>query len=207
MKYIGTPALVAAIIGPFQSVLGWLISQSLWPGYDPVKKTISDLAADDSPTQVLMTSFFIFGGTLTIIGAIYSHSFAMPGRVVLVLAGIATYALAFWTTPSQIGFSVEHRISASIAFLLYSLWPIFSMRKSKGFPWILRPRFAIGTTVVLLAVSLWFLSTWTDPNANIAGLAERVIVTLQTLSLSVFVILAWFSGQNRKSRDGTLKGY
>jgi hypothetical membrane protein len=206
MKYIGTPALLAAIIGPFQSVLGWLISQSLWPEYDPIKKTISDLAANDSPTQGLMTAFFIFGGTLTIIGAIYSYSFAMPGRVVLVLAGIATFALAYWTTPSQIGFSVEHRISASIAFLLYSLWPIFSMRRSQDSPWILRPKYAIATTIFLLFVSVWFLSTWTDPEANITGLAERVVVTLQTLSLSVFVILAWFSGKKSQSPSKALKG-
>jgi hypothetical membrane protein len=195
VKYIGVPALVAAIIGPFQSVLGWVISQSLWPEYDPIKKTISDLAANDSPTQAIMTAFFIFGATLTIIGAIYAHAFALPGRIVLVLAGLATYALAYWTTPSQIGFSVEHRISASIAFLLFSLWPIFAMRRNKSYPKILQPRFAIGATVIMLAVSIWFLSTWTDPEASITGIAERVVVTLQTLTVSFFVIFCWFAGR------------
>ncbi len=41
---IGRPALIAAIIGPIQAVLGWVISGALWPGgFDHLTKTISDL--------------------------------------------------------------------------------------------------------------------------------------------------------------------
>ncbi len=61
MRLIGIWALVAATLGPFQNVLGWTISGSLVEGYDPIAKTISDLAANDSPVQWIQSSFFLFG--------------------------------------------------------------------------------------------------------------------------------------------------
>jgi hypothetical membrane protein len=70
MKLIDRPAAIAAIIGPVQSVLGWVIAGAMWPGYDPVYQTISDLAANESPVQLIMSAFFILGGTLTLIGAV-----------------------------------------------------------------------------------------------------------------------------------------
>ena len=65
MQLIGIWALIAATLGPLQNIAGWSISGFLWPGYDPVAKTISDLAADDSPVQLIQSSFFLFGALLT----------------------------------------------------------------------------------------------------------------------------------------------
>jgi hypothetical membrane protein len=191
MKRIGLAALIASTIGPVQSILGWVISGSLWPGYDPIRKTISDLAADDSPVQAIQTSFFFLGATLTLIGAISARTLAVPGRVTLFLAGLATYALAIFTTPSQIGHSDAHRIAASISFVLMSAWPLLSMRFERSYPWVVRPAAAIGSTLGLTLISLWFLSTWLDPNTAVVGLSERVIVTAQVLWLSFIVWACW----------------
>ena len=197
MKRIGFAALIASTIGPVQSILGWVISGALWPGYDPIRKTISDLAADDSPVQAIQTSFFLLGATLTVIGAISAKTLAMPGRITLLLAGLATYALAIFTTPSQVGHSDAHRIAASISFVLMSAWPVLSMRFDRSYPWVIRPIAAIGSTVGLTLISLWFLSTWLDPNTAVVGLSERVIVTAQVLWLSFTVWVCWI--EERKS--------
>jgi hypothetical membrane protein len=186
-------ALIASTIGPVQSILGWVISGSLWPGYDPIRKTISDLAADDSPVQAIQTSFFFLGATLTVIGAISARTLALPGRITLLLAGLATYALAIFTTPSQIGHSDAHRISASISFVLMSAWPLLSMRFDRRYPWVVRPVAAIGSTIGLTLISLWFLSTWLDPNTTVVGLSERVIVTAQVLWLTFTVWVCWLA--------------
>lgn len=191
MKRIGLPALIASTIGPVQSILGWVISGSLWPGYDPIRRTISDLAADDSPVQAIQTSFFYLGATLTIIGAIYARALALPGRIVLLGAGLATYALAFFTTPSQVGHSDAHRIAATTSFVLMSAWPLFSMRFDRRYAWVLRPVGAISATVVLTLISAWFLSSWLDPNSGNVGLTERVIVTAQVVWLSITVCVSW----------------
>ena len=193
MKRIGIAALIASTIGPVQSILGWVISGALWPGYDPIRKTISDLAADDSPVQAIQTSFFFLGATLTVIGAISARTLALPGRITLLLAGLATYALAIFTTPSQDGHSDAHRISASISFVLMSAWPLLSMRFERRYPWVVRPAAAIGSTIGLTLISLWFLMTWLDPNTAVVGFSERVIVTAQVLWLSFTVWVCWLA--------------
>jgi len=195
MKTIGKPALFAATIGPIQSVLGWLIAGSLWPGYDPIRKTISDLAADDSPVQWIQSSFFLLGGTLSLLAAIYARSLAMPGRVIIFLGGLATYGFTYFTTPSQDGHSDMHRYFAIASFVLFSAWPIFSMRLNNQYPWVLRPAGAIIATIGFTIISLWFLSTWTNPDANNVGLVERVIATSQTTYLSVVIWICWLAGK------------
>jgi hypothetical membrane protein len=191
MKRVGRAAVIASTMGPIQSILGWVISGSLWPGYDPIRQTISDLAADDSPVRYIQTGFFFLGATLTLVGAISARSLAMPGRIALLLAGLATYALAIFTTPSQTGHSDAHRISASISFVLMSAWPLLSMRFDKRYSWVIRPVGAILSTLVLTLISLWFLSVWLDPSATLVGLAERVIVTAQVLWLSFTIWTCW----------------
>ena len=191
MKTIGKPALFAATLGPVQSVLGWVIAGSLWPGYDPIRKTISDLAADDSPVQWIQSSFFILGGTLSLLAAIYARSLAMPGRVVIFLGGLATYGFTYFTTPSQDSSSEMHRIFAIISFVLFSAWPLFSMRVSGNYPWVLRPMGAVIATLGFTLISLWFLSTWTNPNATNVGLVERIIATAQTTYLSAVIWISW----------------
>ena len=195
MKKISSPAVVAAIVGPIQSVLGWVISAALWPGYDPIAKTISDLAADDSPVQAIQTSFFVLGGTLSLVAAVYARSFSMPGRVLIFLGGIATYGFAYFTTPSQDSSSEMHRLFAIVSFVIFSAWPLFAMRFDKGYPWVLRPVGVIVATAIMAVVSLWFLATWTSPDAANVGLAERVVATMQTSYLSLIILVCWFKGK------------
>ena len=195
MKTIAKPALFAATLGPVQSVLGWVIAGALWPGYDPIRKTISDLAADDSPVQALQSSFFILGGTLSLIAAIYARSLAMPGRVIIFAGGLATYGFTYFTTPSQDGHSDMHRNFAIISFVLFSAWPLFSMRISKAYPWVLRPIGAIVATLGFTVISLWFLSTWTNPDSTNVGLVERIIATAQTGYLSAVIWICWLHGK------------
>jgi hypothetical membrane protein len=190
MKAIGKPAFIAAIIGPIQSVLGWTIAGSLWPGYDPVRQTISDLAANESPVNWIMSSFFVLGGILTLIASIYARTLAMPGRVALFLSAICTFGLTIFPTP-LIGYSLMHRIFAISSFVLSAGWPILAMRTSKDAPWIIRPLASVVGTALQTALALWFLSSWTDPAATNVGVWERVVAVSQALYVSVVVIVCY----------------
>ena len=201
MRKISWPALIAATIGPVQSVLGWVIAGALWPGYDPIRKTISDLAADDSPVQAIQTSFFILGGALSLVAAIYARSLALPGRIVIFLGGLATFGFAYFTTPSQDGHSDWHRIFAIISFVLFSVWPLFSMRLDKSYPWMLKPAGAILATLGFTVISIWFLLTWTDPAATNVGLVERIIATAQTTYLSAVIWICWLHQRKMPSHS------
>lgn len=185
---IAMPALIAAVIGPIQNVAGWLISGSLWEGYDPLTKTISDLAADDSPVKWVQTGFFLLGTTLTFLVAIYARAIANPGRVVIALAGAASLGLTVFATPSQEGYSIPHRIFASMAFLFFSIWPLFGMHRSGNYHWTLRPVGAISATTVIGLTTVWFLLTWLEPGQPLVGVSERVIVFLQTAWMSLVIL-------------------
>ena len=196
MERIEKPALVVAIIGPIQSVLGWTIAGALWVGYDPVKQTISDLAANESPVQGIMSAFFVLGGILTLVAAVYAKTFAMPGRVALFVAAICTFGLTIFPTP-LVGYSIWHRIFAISSFVLSAGWHLFAMRTRKNAPWILKPPAAIIGTALQTALALWFLSTWTDPDATDVGVWERVVAVSQSLYVSVVVIVIYL-GQRSK---------
>lgn len=197
---IGKPALYVAYIGPFQSAAGWLIAGSLWPGYDPVRQTISDLAANESPVQLIMSAFFVLGGVLTLIAAIYGRTLAMPGRVALFVAAICTFGLTIFPTP-LIGYSIEHRVFAIASFVLSAGWPLLAMRKRKDAPWIIRPTASIIGTALQTVLALWFLSSWTDPTNMTVGVWERVVAVSQALYVSVVIVVCYFSQAKSHSRN------
>lgn len=188
---IKKPALISAIIGPIQAVLGWLIAGALWPGFDHLTKTISDLAADDSPVKWVQSSFFILGGTLSLVTAVYATALALPGRIVIFIAGLTTYGLTIFATPTQLTFSTWHRVFAIATFILMSAWPLFSMRLGQNNPWVLRPVGAISATLAFTVGSVMFLSVWANPDQPLVGLWERVIAVGQVLYLAVVVVMSW----------------
>lgn len=200
MTRIEKPALAAAVIGPIQAIAGWSIAGALWPGYDPIRKTISDLAANDSPVQLLMSSFFILGGTLSIVVALYAKAFATPGRVVIFLSGLATFGFTIFATPSQDSYSVMHRVFASIAFVLMAAWPLFSMRLDKSFPWIIRPPGAILSTVLMTVMAVWFLLSWLDPTFTAVGLVERIMAVAQVWYMALVIWLVYLHQRKRENQ-------
>jgi hypothetical membrane protein len=197
MKPIGKPAAIVAVIGPIQSVLGWVIAGYLWAGYDPVYQTISDLAADQSPVKLIMSSFFILGGTLSLIGAVYARTLAMPGRVALFASGLCTYGLTIFPTP-LVGHSDMHRLFAITSFVLSAGWPLLAMRRVKSAPFIIRPPASLVGTVAQATLALWFLMVWADTTTTNIGVWERVVTTSQSLYVSVVVLTIYLGQQKRK---------
>ena len=192
MKSIHKIAALCAVLGPIQSVLGWLICGALFAGYDPVRQTISELASPESPTHILQSAFFILGGTLTIIGAVYARTLAMPGRVALFISGLCTYGLTIFPTP-LIGSSAAHRFFAIGSFVLSAGWPLLAMRFRRDAHWIIRPIAAVGQTLLQAALAIVFLIVWADPQATNVGVWERVVTTAQSLQVTVVVLVLYFS--------------
>jgi hypothetical membrane protein len=194
MQKIGKAAAIAAIIGPIQSISGWTISGLLrGDNYDPIRQPISDLAALDSSTFWLQSSFFILGATLWIVAAFSAKAFSWPGRLALLISGIATVGLTVFPTPSQTTSSDFHRFFAIVQFVLMTAFPLLAMRFDRRYHWLIRPPAAIFATVVLTAIALWFLAVWVDPNATNVGVVERIIAVAQTFYLSALVLVIYRS--------------
>ncbi len=198
MKPIAKPAVVAAVIGPVQSVLGWLIAGGLWQGYDQVRQTISELASPESPVKVIMSAFFVLGGTLTLVGAVYARTFAMPGRIALFVSGLCTFGLTIFPTP-LIGSSPMHQFFAITSFALSAGWPLLAMRFRSEAPRVLRPMVAIPMALLQGVLAIAFLVVWADPNSQVIGLWERIVTVSQSAVASFFVIAAYLS-QRRAGR-------
>jgi hypothetical membrane protein len=196
VKPISKIAFYAAIIGPIQSALGWIIAGSLWPGYDQARQTISELAAPESPVKEIMSSFFVFGGILTIIVAVYARTLAMPGRIALFVSALCTFGLTIFPTP-LIGYSVPHRIFAIASFAISAGWPLLAMRISKDAPFAIRPLATAIGTAAQAALAIWFLLTWTDPAATNIGIWERVVAVSQA-AYATWVIVSIYVWQTRK---------
>jgi len=178
---IGKPALWAATLAPLITSGGYVLAGASWQGYDPVVKAISDLAADDSPVQLYVSILFLVGATSDVIVSHFAKVFALPGRIAILLGAIATIGLTVFTTPSQDSSSTPHRIFASLSFLIFTIWPLLAMRRGKDVPPMIRPLQSIIGTLVLGAISIWFLTLWLDPNAQIMGLSERIVVIVQAI--------------------------
>ena len=187
--WVGVPAIVAAGIGAVQCWLGWTLAGSMWPGYDPVRQTISDLAAYESPVRYLMSAFFLLGGTLSIVAAIWVRGLSIPGRIAILISGLATYGLTIFPTP-LIGYSTPHRVFAITSFVLSSAWPLLAMRFDRSYPALVRPLSSVLVTLGFAAFSVYFLAVWTNPEITNVGVVERALAVAQSwyLVLVVFVL-------------------
>ena len=198
MKRTSKIALYAAIIGPIQSALGWIIAGSMWPGYDQARQTISELASPESPVKEIMSSFFVFGGCLSIIIAIYAKTIALPGRIALFVSALCTFGLTIFPTP-LIGYSVEHRIFAIASFAISAGWPLLAMRLSKDAPFALRPLATAIGTFFQATLAIWFLIVWADPAAVNIGIWERVVAVSQA-AYGTWVVISIIVWQSKKDK-------
>lgn len=201
-KWVGWPAALAAAVGAIQCWLGWSIAGSMWPGYDPVRQTISDLAANESPVKHFMSAFFILGGTLSIIGAVWVKALAMPGRIAIFISGLATYGLTIFPTP-LVGYSTAHRVFAITSFVLSSAWPLLAMRFDRQYPQLIRPLASVLVTVGFTIFSVYFLAVWTNPAVTYVGVVERALAVSQSWYL-VAVVFVLYLGQFRIAPDDGL---
>ena len=184
--------LVLAIVGPLQSVLGWTVSAALWPGYNSVVQTISELASPESPVRLLQSSFFILGAVIDIVVAWKFTVIAWPARLLIFVGAVATVGLTVFPTP-LVGISWPHRIFAMISFVIFFIWPVFGMRLQPGWPAIVRPLPSVLATIFLGAIAIWFLIVWATPGAQYLGTWERVVTTSQAVYPALVIFLSWRS--------------
>jgi len=188
---IKTPALFATTVGPIVTFLGYTIGAYLWAGFDGRVHTISDLAANDSPVKLLMSAVFLFGAACDFTVAYYALALPKRARVLIFIAGLATIGLTVFSTPTQDTSSLPHKIFAITSFVLFSIWPLFAIRRDQDAPPLLRAKAAWIGTLFLVAVSIWFLSLWVDKHSTIMGLGERIGVGVQGIYPAIVLWHTW----------------
>ena len=178
--------MVSSTAAPIGLVGGWALAAYMWPEYDPIRQTISELAAGDAPTALLMNAMFILAGICHLTTAAFLYEVAIVGRVLLAIGGLASFAVAAFPLPTVTTTSTEHRISAGVSFVALAIWPLFGWRRRPASR-LVGALPMIAGAVVMGALCIWFLIVWSD-TGGITGLVERFAVAAEALFPA---IIAW----------------
>lgn len=192
------PAIVSATLAPVFFIGGTLVAEAMWPAFDPVTQTISELAAGDAPTRVFMTIMFALTGLSHLVTSISAVGIGGLGRIALGLAGLATIGVAAFPLPTIATSSTAHTLAALAGFVLLAVWPVLGMRRSRAYPWLVRPFGSVLGSLLLGGMCLWFLSVWTSPDNSLLGVSERAAANLE--SLWPLVVVAALAVRQRRAR-------
>jgi len=170
-------AVVSAGTAPLVLVGGWTLAQ--WrqpPGYNPVRDTISALAAHGATDRWIMTSALAGLGACHVVTALGLRPARCTGRLVLAGGGIATVMVAAFAQPAR-GNLVAHTVAATVAFTALAAWPALAWRRRPSPP-LLSARPSAAASVVLVGLVVWFAA---ELHGGERGLAERAAAGAQAL--------------------------
>jgi hypothetical membrane protein len=180
-------AVASAAAAPVVLVGGWTIAAARQPaGYNPIRDTISSLAAPGVPYRWVMTTALAGVGACYLTTAIGLGPARRMGRLVLALGGLATLSVAAFPQ-SDTGNSVSHTVAAAVAFTALATWPVFAGSRGPR-PALLRFPASLAATVVMVGLVLWFVG---ELHGSHRGLAERTAACAESLWPLAVVISAW----------------
>jgi len=169
--------VASAVAAPVLLVGGWTLAEARQPpGYNPIRDTISALAARGATDRWVMTSALAGLGACYVITALGLRPAGRPGRVVLAGGGVATLLVAAFPQPVR-GNSIWHTVAATVAFVSLGAWPAFAARH-RPCPRLLTRTSSTTATVVLLGLVAWFAA---EIHGGHRGLAERAAAGAQAL--------------------------
>jgi hypothetical membrane protein len=170
-------ALASAGAAPVLLVCGWTVAAARQPpGYDPIRDTISALAARGATDRWVMTSALAGLGACHVITAMGMRPARRGGRFVLAGGGGATVLVAAFPQPLR-GTSVAHTIAAGAAFIALATWPVLAAQRKGPAALLTRPVSA-AASVALLGLVTWFAA---ELHGGQRGLAERAAAGAQAL--------------------------
>jgi len=196
--------VASAIVAPIALIGGWLYAGSIVPGYDPVRQTISDLAARDEPHRGVMTLALVLTGVAHIVTAVGLRPADVAGRGLLALGGVATLIVA-WIPNSLTGHNVlGHMFATYLAFAALSVWPAVIAPNRTDSPVVLRLRFGQVAALVLLVLVAVVIADIVTGSATL-GLWERVLTGTQALTPLVVVLGTVVGARGRRADWPTIR--
>ncbi|MEW2147066.1 DUF998 domain-containing protein [Micromonospora vinacea] len=181
MSAIPRWTLLSAGGAPLFLVGGWTLAQAAQSdGFDPVRQTISALAATGADHRWIMTVGLAGLGLCHLTTALGLVSATAAGRALLALGGLATVVVAAFPQ-SPAGDSTTHAVAAGVSFGALAVWPALAVprrarpsvdREHRRPPAVVRG-LALAAAVVLLGLVGWFAVEFFTDGAWI-GLTERL---------------------------------
>ena len=184
MRRVPWWAVVSSLAAPVLLIGGWTVAAAVQPlTFDAVVRTISELAARDTPHRWLMTSALVGVGLSHLATACALRPAATAGRLVHGLGGLATLLVAAFPLPAGGRTSSAHTAAAAVAFVSLAVWPAFAWRRQRvpgrTVAVFLRPRVSTAATWRWLTLA-WFFAELLVSGQRV-GLAERVAAGAQAV--------------------------
>jgi len=183
-----TVSAAAGIIGPILFAIFSMALGYLWPGYNPLSQTISELGPTNAPTVKLQALNFAILGILTVIFAfgldIYERRFRSTS-VLIGMYGLGTLLVA--GLPCDPGCSFKgtslvqtaHSLDALISFIVLAIAPLFFSRSSKAVPsWTKTSVWSLRVAILSIPMlSAYLVITVLSLSPDI-GLVQRIFLGL-----------------------------
>jgi hypothetical membrane protein len=171
--------LLSSAAAPVLLIGGWTVAAARQrDGFDPVVRTISDLAAFGADDRWLMTTALAGLGACHVTTAAALRDAAPWGRAVLAGGGVATVLVAVFPLPADGSGSAAHTAVAGAAFGALAAWPALAARPGTAGP--LRPAVSRAAAAGLLGAVAWFTVELAADTGRV-GLSERVTAGAQSL--------------------------
>lgn len=184
MQTIAWWTVVAATAAPVLLVGGFLGATALQPApYDPVRDTISQLAARGATDPWVMTAALVGLGSCYLIAALGLQSAGLVSRVLLTTGGAATVLIAIFRQPRH-GYSVGHELAVVWAALTCCTWPAFVSHREPQAP-LLRRTPSLAAAGVSVGLAVWYALA---SRGALLGLAERCAAAAPPLWLFAVAI-------------------
>jgi len=162
-------AIASAAVAPFLLVGGWTLAAARQPrGYNPIRDTISSLAARGATDRWVMTAALLAVGVCYVVTGACLRPARRAGRVALMVGGVATMMVAAFPQPVR-GNGMDHTIAATVAFSTLAFWPVLAMRRGADLA-VLSLAFALSALVVTVGLLAWFS---VELHGSHRGMAER----------------------------------
>jgi hypothetical membrane protein len=172
-------ALLSSGCAPVVLVGGWTIAGALQQrSYNPVRQTISVLAAYGADYRWLMTGVMIAVGVCYAATAVALRSVAFAGRIALASGGAASVLVALFPEPTH-GTTDRHTAAAALGVVALAAWPRLAADSDRTKPVVLRTWLSSLVSALMLLCALWFL--FELRGAGAAGAAERVVTAVESL--------------------------
>ena len=179
-------ALASAVAAPVAMIGGWTLAAALQDVFDPVRETISALAASDATAPGVMTAGLALTGVAHVVTAAGLRPLPRVARAVHVLGGVATLAVA--ALPVDVS-PHPHGVAAGIGFGALALWPAVAWSPAgRG---VRSRRVALSAAAVLSGLLVLFvveLQGVTPDGGAATGLTERLVAGAQALWPLVVVV-------------------
>jgi len=161
-------AMVSATLAPIALIGGWSLAESRQPpGYDPVRDSISALAAHGATDRWTMTAGLTVLGVCHVVTASGLTEARAGGRALLTLGGVATVLVSALPQPAG-----GHVVAATIAFVALALWPAAALVPGRRIAGVV-------ATTALFALLAWLAVQLRG--GDLLGLSERILAAAEAV--------------------------